>query len=58
VPDLRGIGRSSSLPMATIKDSAKDIRAVVTALGYDKTSVVAHDIGNMVALRVRRHLSR
>ena len=23
-------------------------RAVVTALGYDKTFVVAHDIGNMV----------
>ena len=25
------------------------IRAVATALGYDRTSVVAHDIGNMVA---------
>jgi hypothetical protein len=25
------------------------MRAVVTALGFDKTSVVAHDIGNMVA---------
>ena len=31
------------------KTQAKDIRAVVTSLGYDKTSVVAHDIGNMVA---------
>ncbi len=25
------------------------MRAVVIALGYDKTLVVAHDIGNMVA---------
>jgi pimeloyl-ACP methyl ester carboxylesterase len=31
------------------KTQAKDIRTVVTALGYDKASVVAHDIGNTVA---------
>jgi pimeloyl-ACP methyl ester carboxylesterase/uncharacterized RmlC-like cupin family protein len=50
VPDLRGIGRSSK-PEAGYdkKTQAKDIRAVVTALGYDRTFVVAHDIGNMVA---------
>ncbi len=50
VPDLRGIGRSSK-PAGGYdkKTQAKDIRAVVTSLGYDKTSVVAHDIGNMVA---------
>src|SRR5262245_16557154 len=50
VPDLRGIGRSSK-PAGGYdkKTQAKDIRAVVTALGYDRTSVVAHDIGNMVA---------
>src|ERR1700726_109178 len=50
VPALRGIGRSSK-PAGGYdkKTQAKDIRAVVTALGYDKTSVVAHDIGNMVA---------
>lgn len=50
VPDLRGIGRSSK-PTGGYdkKTQAKDIRAVVTALGFDKTSVVAHDIGNMVA---------
>jgi pimeloyl-ACP methyl ester carboxylesterase len=50
VPDLRGIGRSSK-PAAGYdkKTQAKDIRAVVTALGYDRTFVVAHDIGNMVA---------
>jgi pimeloyl-ACP methyl ester carboxylesterase/uncharacterized RmlC-like cupin family protein len=50
VPDLRGIGKSSK-PDAGYdkKTQAKDIRTVVTALGYDKTFVVAHDIGNMVA---------
>src|ERR1700686_2178643 len=50
VPDLRGIGRSSKPADGYDKKTqAKDIRAVVTLLGYDKTYVVAHDIGNMVA---------
>jgi pimeloyl-ACP methyl ester carboxylesterase len=50
VPDLRGIGRSSKPEGGYDKKAeAKDIRAVVTALGYDRTFVVAHDIGNMVA---------
>lgn len=50
VPDLRGIGRSSKPEGGYDKKTqAKDIRAVVTALGFDKTAVVAHDIGNMVA---------
>ena len=50
VPDLRGIGRSSKPADGYDKKTqARDMRAVVTALGYDKTSVVAHDIGNMVA---------
>lgn len=50
VPDLRGIGKSSK-PTGGYdkKTEAKDIRAVVTALGFDKTFLVAHDIGNMVA---------
>src|SRR6202163_3171120 len=50
VPDLRGIGRSSR-PAAGYdkKTQAADIRAVVTALGYDRASVVSHDIGIMVA---------
>jgi pimeloyl-ACP methyl ester carboxylesterase len=50
VPDLRGIGRSSK-PAGGYdkKTQAGDIRAVVTSLGYDKTFVVAHDIGNMIA---------
>ena len=50
VPDLRGIGGSSKPANGYDKKTqAKDIRAVVTSLGYDKTLVVAHDIGNMVA---------
>src|ERR1700751_5308855 len=50
VPDLRGIGRSSKPTDGYDKKTqAKDIRAVVTALEYDKTFVVANDIGNMVA---------
>jgi len=50
VPDLRGIGHSSKPADGYDKKTqANDIRAVVTSLGYDKTSVVAHDIGNMVA---------
>ena len=50
VPDLRGIGQSS-IPVSGYdkRTQAQDIRSVVTALGYDKTDVVAHDIGNMVA---------
>jgi pimeloyl-ACP methyl ester carboxylesterase/uncharacterized RmlC-like cupin family protein len=50
VPDLRGIGKSSKPEGGYDKKTqAKDMRAVVTALGYDRTFVVAHDIGNMVA---------
>ena len=50
VPDLRGIGRSSR-PAGGYdkKTQAADIRAVVKALGHDRTSVVSHDIGIMVA---------
>jgi pimeloyl-ACP methyl ester carboxylesterase len=50
IPDLRGMGRSSHPAGGYDKRTeAADIRAVVTALGYDKAAVVAHDIGNMVA---------
>src|SRR5436189_4580141 len=50
VPDLRGIGRSSR-PVGGYdkKTQATDLRAVVTALGHDRASVVSHDIGIMVA---------
>jgi pimeloyl-ACP methyl ester carboxylesterase len=50
VPDLRGIGRSSKPASGYDKKTeAQDIRAVIVGLGYDKTTIVAHDIGNMVA---------
>lgn len=50
VPDLRGMGHSSH-PAAGYekRTQAADMRAVMTALGYDHSAVVAHDIGNMVA---------
>jgi pimeloyl-ACP methyl ester carboxylesterase len=50
VPDLRGMGHSSR-PAGGYdkKTQAADIRAVVTSLGYDRASVVSHDIGIMVA---------
>lgn len=50
VPDLRGMGSSSHPPGGYDKKTqAIDIRAVVTALGFDHAAVVGHDIGNMVA---------
>src|SRR5438309_10872603 len=50
VPDLRGIGRSSRPEGGYDKKTqAADIRAVVTTLGHDRTAVVSHDIGIMVA---------
>jgi pimeloyl-ACP methyl ester carboxylesterase len=50
VPDLRGMGRSSRAAAGYDKKSqAGDIRAVVEKLGQDRTAVVGHDIGTMVA---------
>jgi pimeloyl-ACP methyl ester carboxylesterase len=50
VPDLRGMGRSSRAEGGYDKKSqAGDIRAVVEKLGQDRSAVVGHDIGTMVA---------
>jgi pimeloyl-ACP methyl ester carboxylesterase len=50
VPDLLGIGRSSKpVDGYDKKTQAQEMRFVVTSLGFDKTFVIAHDIGNMVA---------
>lgn len=50
VPDLRGLGLSSKAPGGYDKKSqAADIRAVVEKFGQDRTDVVGHDIGTMVA---------
>jgi pimeloyl-ACP methyl ester carboxylesterase len=50
VPDLRGMGLSSH-PAGGYEKRAQagDVRAVLTALGIDRASIVGHDIGTMVA---------
>jgi pimeloyl-ACP methyl ester carboxylesterase len=50
VPDLRGLARSSR-PTGGYdkKTQARDIRAVVEALGFDRVALVGHDLGGMVA---------
>ena len=50
VPDLRGMGLSTK-PAGGYdkKTQAGDVAGVLDALKIDKTDVVAHDIGNMVA---------
>jgi pimeloyl-ACP methyl ester carboxylesterase len=50
VADLRGMGRSSHPTGGYDKRTqAADLRAVMVALGYDRSAVVGHDIGNMVS---------
>ena len=50
VPDLRGAGDSAK-PMDGYdkKTMAQDIHELVTSLGFDKATIVGHDIGLMVA---------
>jgi len=50
VPDLRGMGLSAK-PEGGYdkKNEAADIRAVLASLGIDRSIVVGHDIGSMVA---------
>ncbi|HSC83596.1 MAG TPA: alpha/beta hydrolase, partial [Pseudomonas sp.] len=50
IPDLRGMGLSSKPASGYDKaNQADDIRAIAEALGVDKSVVVGHDIGTMVA---------
>ena len=50
VPDLRGMGLSAKPPGGYDKKTqGKDVAGLLDALKVDKTDVVAHDIGNMVA---------
>ncbi len=50
VPDLRGMGLSAKPADGYDKwNQAADMRAVLDALGIDRTAVVGHDIGTMVA---------
>ncbi len=49
-PDLRGMGGSQrSAAGYDKKTAAQDIHALVRQLGYDRVSIVGHDIGLMVA---------
>ncbi|MGT2494967.1 alpha/beta fold hydrolase [Cupriavidus basilensis] len=53
-PDLRGAGASEVTPSGYEKKNlAQDIHAMVQALGYRKVNIVGHDIGLMVAMRLR-----
>lgn len=48
--DLRGAGQSEAPPEGYAKSSmARDMHALMSGLGYDKVSLVGHDIGMMVA---------
>jgi pimeloyl-ACP methyl ester carboxylesterase len=50
VPDLRGMGLSSQPSGGYDKRTqAADIRSVLTKLGIDRSAIVGHDIGTMVA---------
>jgi pimeloyl-ACP methyl ester carboxylesterase/quercetin dioxygenase-like cupin family protein len=50
IPDLRGMGRSSHPAGGYDKRTqAADLRAVMLAFGIDRSAVVGHDIGNMIA---------
>jgi len=50
VPDLRGMGLSAKPPSGYDKKTqGKDVAGVLDALKVEKTDVVGHDIGNMVA---------
>src|SRR5439155_12808804 len=49
-PDLRGAGGSAKPESGYDKKTlARDIQALTLALGFDRVSVVGHDIGLMVA---------
>jgi pimeloyl-ACP methyl ester carboxylesterase len=50
VPDLRGAGRSAKPESGyDKKNMAVDIHELTTSLGFDRVSIVGHDIGLMVA---------
>ena len=53
-PDLRGHGRSPSVPPWTLEQHAADVLAVLETRGLGPVAVMAHSFGGVVAL----HLSR
>ncbi|GGS12761.1 MULTISPECIES: alpha/beta fold hydrolase [Actinokineospora] len=51
-PDLRGHGRSPSLPPWTLEQHAADVAAVLETRGLGPVPVVAHSFGGVVALHL------
>ncbi len=59
VPDLRGMGLSDHPATGyDKKNEARDVAGVLDVLKVGKVDVVAHDIGNMVGLRLCGRISR
>jgi lipase len=53
-PDLRGHGRSTSLPPWTLEQHAADLLSVIDGYGLDAVPVLAHSFGGAVALHLHR----
>ncbi|CRK61794.1 alpha/beta hydrolase fold [Alloactinosynnema sp. L-07] len=51
-PDLRGHGLSDRLPPWTLEQHAADLLRVLDSRGLDKTTVVGHSYGGLVALHL------
>jgi haloacetate dehalogenase len=51
-PDLRGYGESSKVEPYTKRAMAQDVVGVMRALGHERFSVVGHDRGAYVAIRL------
>ncbi|MFC5287365.1 alpha/beta fold hydrolase [Actinokineospora guangxiensis] len=53
-PDLRGHGRSPSLPPWTLEQHAADVLAVLDAYGIERAALMGHSYGGVVALHLAR----
>jgi lipase len=55
-PDLRGRGRSHSLPSSSgLRHHARDLGRLLDALGLDRVPVVGHSMGAFVAVALAEH---
>ncbi|TDD62091.1 alpha/beta fold hydrolase [Actinomadura rubrisoli] len=57
-PDLRGHGRSPHEPPWTVERHVADVLAVMDAEGLDRTDLVGHAYGGMIALHLARTAPR
>src|SRR5437763_16911125 len=53
-PDLRGHGRSTSLPPLTLEEHAADVLRVIDRYRLAAVPVLAHSFGGAVALQAQR----